>query len=79
MNWTELRPLLRTKFGQDFTFYNDTYRSGTRRIKICTYNDPLPCDMLSYIKSVAPELDVKIYNEDNIYGGSRTRVTIHYR
>jgi hypothetical protein len=77
MNWTELRPVLREKFGKDFTFYNDVYRSGTRRIKICCLN---PSDMCFFIKCLDPKLDVKLFESiTNWGGGKRLRVTIHYR
>jgi len=35
MNWTELRPKLRAEFKNNFTFYNDTYKNGNKRVKIC--------------------------------------------
>ena len=70
MNWIELRPVLREKFGSEFNFYNDKYRSGVRRIKICCSN---PSDMCSYIKRLCPELDVKLFG--SIMG---VNVTIHY-
>jgi hypothetical protein len=34
MNWTELRPKLREKYGNRIGFFNDKYRDGTRRVKI---------------------------------------------
>lgn len=74
MNWKELRPLLRERFGRDFHFYNDMYRSGTRRIKICTKE---PSKIVKYIRNKFPELNVNLYVEDNIF--KRTRVTIHYK
>lgn len=37
-NWNVLRPLLREKFGRDFWFYNDAYKSY-RRIKIMGLED----------------------------------------
>jgi len=75
MNWKELRPILRQEFGTDFTFYNDQYKSGTRRIKIRTskFNT-----IFTFIKNKFPELDVKLYKE-NIWGAAYTRITIHYR
>jgi hypothetical protein len=76
MNWTELRPVLREKFGKDFTFYNDVYRSGTRRIKIDCVN---PYEICIFIKELCPELDAKIYKSQYRGSGIRTRVTIHYR
>lgn len=75
MNWTELRPILRQKFGRDFHFYNDGYKSGTRRIKICTSDAFAMC---SFLKNTYPELDVKIYNEER-WNNRYPRVTIHYR
>ena len=74
MNWKELRPVLRKKFGENFGFYNDLYKSGTRRIKIETSN---PSDMCFYIKALSPELDVKLYNGTT--GKGRAKVTIHYK
>ena len=77
MNWTELRPLLRIKFGKDFGFYNDLYKSGTRRIKIYTHN---PEGIYSYIKGLNLQLDVNYYKETPIFCRIPiTRVTIHYR
>ena len=76
MNWTELRPVLREKFGRDFYFYNDVYRSGVRRIKIGSTNPDEICD---FIKVLCPELDTKIYKSQYRGSGIRTRVTIHYR
>jgi hypothetical protein len=37
-NWNVLRPLLREKFGRDFWFYNDGYKSY-RRIKVMGLED----------------------------------------
>ncbi len=59
MNWTELRPKLRAEFKDNFTFYNDTYKSGNKRVKIC-------CNVLdanvvkAFILEQDSELDVKI-------------------
>ena len=39
-NWNVLRPLLREKFGRDFWFYNDGYKSY-RRIKIMGLEDKI--------------------------------------
>jgi hypothetical protein len=72
MTWTELRPKLQEQFGKTFSFYNDKYRSGKRRIKI---GYRYPYKFLSYIKKIAPELDAKIYVE---YPGAEPLVTIHY-
>ena len=72
MTWIELRPKLREQFGNNFSFYNDKYKSGVRRIKIGTY---YPYKFLSYIKEIVPELDVKIYVA---HPGAEPRVTIHY-
>ena len=72
MIWTELRLKLREQFGRMFSFYNDKYKSGKRRIKIGTY---YPYKFLSYIKEIAPELDVKIWVP---YPGAEPLVTIHY-
>jgi len=74
MNWKKLRPILRQKF-DNFHFYNDLYRSGTRRIKICTRDQD---KIFNFIKSIAPELDAKLF-ETEVYGNRVTRVTIHYR
>jgi hypothetical protein len=80
MNWKELRPVLRQKFGSDFTFYNDVYRNGTRRIKICTLK---ASDMCSFIKTLSPELDVKLYQSEDckkwLGTDFGTDVTIHYK
>jgi len=75
MNWKTLRPILREKFGQEFTFYNDLYKSGTRRIKIRVTN---AVEIFNYIKSLDPKLDVNLY-ETTSWGYKHTRVTIHYR
>jgi hypothetical protein len=75
MNWKTLRPVLRNKFGENFEFYNDLYKSGTRRIKIRVIN---AVEVFNYIKSLDPTLDVKLYKTVS-YGYKCTRVTIHYR
>jgi hypothetical protein len=72
MTWIELRPKLRGQFGNYFSFFNDRYRSGKRRIKI---GYQYPYKMLSYIKEIAPELDVKTWVE---HPGATPKVTIHY-
>jgi hypothetical protein len=72
MTWTELRPKLRGQFGNNFSFYNDKYKSGKRRIKISTSH---PHKFISYIKEIAPELDVKVWIP---YPGAVLLVTIHY-
>ena len=67
MTWAKLRPKLRGQFGNYFSFYNDKYRSGKRRIKIST---AYPQDMITYVKQISPELDIKQWNTYSI--------TIHY-
>jgi hypothetical protein len=67
MTWTKLRPMLREQFGNSFSFFNDKYKSGKRRIKIGVGDTQ---DVIGYIKSIAPELDVKQYKMYTI--------TIHY-
>lgn len=52
-NWNVLRPLLREKFGKNFSFYNDM-NIGCRRIKIMGLNDKI-----EEIKEMG--VDVKIY------------------
>jgi len=77
MNWKTLRPLLRQEFGQNFGFYNDLYKSGTRRIKIRT--DIKDVDKIfNYIKTTCPELNCNIYNEET-YMVNYNSITIHYR
>lgn len=56
-NWNELRPLLREKFGRDFYFYNDAYKSY-RRIKIMGLEDKI-----EEIKKMG--VDVKPYMWEN--------------
>ena len=75
MNWKELRPLLRLEFGNEFSFYNDLYKSGIRRIKIHTST---PNEMLAFIKTLSPELDTKLFIGDSAWSRSQ-KVTIHYR
>jgi hypothetical protein len=75
MNWKTLRPLLRQEFGQNFGFYNDLYKSGTRRIKIRTHNVE---DIYNFIKNISPELNLNIYNE-TVYNHNFNSITIHYR
>ena len=77
MNWKTLRPLLRQEFGQNFGFYNDLYKSGTRRIKIRTDIKDV-YTVFNYIKNTCPELDVNIY-EKNVFLYSFNSITIHYR
>jgi len=67
MNWTELRIELRQRFVDNFSFYNDKYKSGKRRIKI---GYGYPQNMVDYIKTIAPELDAKHYETYTL--------TIHY-
>jgi hypothetical protein len=67
MTWIELRPKLQEQFGRTFSFYNDKYKSGKRRIKI-SYG--YPQNMIDYIKEIAPELDTKHYRTYTL--------TIHY-
>jgi hypothetical protein len=68
MNWIELRPLLREKFGNMFYFYNDGYKSGNRRVKIsCSYCRQ---EMYDFIKSLDVNLDINLYKTNYI--------TIHY-
>jgi hypothetical protein len=77
MNWKELRPVLRKEFGRDFYFYNDQYKSGTRRIKIRTME---PQTMVEFLNTNYPELDAKIYvAQEGWIAYNRKSVTIHYR
>lgn len=70
MNWIQLRPILRGKFGMYFYFYNDVVPStGNRRIKICSSQNR--DKIFNFIREIAPDLDV------NLYGSSS--VTIHYK
>jgi hypothetical protein len=77
MNWKTLRPLLRQEFGQNFGFYNDLYKSGTRRIKIRTDKQDVD-KIFNYIKNTCPELNVNIYKEVVFLHGFNS-ITIHYR
>jgi hypothetical protein len=77
MNWKTLRPLLRQEFGQNFGFYNDLYKSGTRRIKIRTDKQDVD-KVFNYIKNTCPELNVNIYEEVVFLHGFNS-ITIHYR
>jgi len=69
MNWNELRPKLREKFKNNFTFYNDMYRSGTRRIKI-SCNVSKRSEIKQFILEQDPTLNVSEYE---LY-----YLTIHY-
>jgi hypothetical protein len=76
MNWTELRPLLRKHYGDKISFFNDKYRSGTRRVKIYGMD---PNKIKRFIRKQDPNLIVNDY--DWMYGGGiRTIkcVTIHF-
>lgn len=75
MNWNTLRPLLRQEFGKNFMFYNDLYKSGTRRIKIRSNSTE---EIYNFIKNISPELNVNIYQEE-VWTNLFTSVTIHYR
>jgi hypothetical protein len=75
MNWKKLRPILRQKF-DNFHFYNDLYRSGTRRIKICTRNKE---EMLNFLNINYPELNAKLFIPNNEYVLIKESITIHYR
>ena len=77
MNWKTLRPLLRQEFGQNFGFYNDLYKSGTRRIKIRTDKQDVD-KIFNYINSICPELNVNIY-EETVFLHNFNSITIHYR
>ena len=60
MNWTELKTKLREQYGNTFGFYNDKYRSGTRRIKIrCNGLDQT--EMKQFILKQDPNLNVNKY------------------
>ncbi len=76
MNWKTLRPLLRQEFGQNFGFYNDLYKSGTRRIKIRTDKQDVD-KIFNYIKNISPELNVNIY-EETVFLHTFNSITIHY-
>ena len=75
MNWNTLRPLLRQEFGKNFMFYNDLYKSGTRRIKIRSNSTE---EIYNFIKNASPELNVNIY-EEWVWGNVFNSVTIHYK
>jgi hypothetical protein len=64
MNWTELRPLLRKQYGDKINFFNDKYRSGTRRIKIYGVD---PNKIKRFIRKQDSNLIVNDY--DWMYGG----------
>jgi hypothetical protein len=69
MNWIELRPILRERFGpHSFYFYNDIYKTGNRRVKISCYS--IRREMYNFIKSLNVNINVKFYK--NYY------ITIHY-
>ena len=68
MNWIELRPILRKHFGNSFSFYNDEYQSGIRRIKISCYCDRQK--MYDFIKNLDMNIDINFYE---------TYLTIHYK
>jgi hypothetical protein len=59
MNWTELRPKLRKHYGNRIGFYNDKYRSGTRRVKIYGVD---PNEMKQFIHEQDPNLNVSDYD-----------------
>lgn len=68
MNWQQLRPILRERYGDTFSFYNDKYRSGKRRIKIgYTYDAK---DMLKFIIRLDSTIKVKRHDYHTI--------TIHF-
>jgi hypothetical protein len=69
MNWIELRPILRERFGPHrFYFYNDIYKTGNRRVKISCYS--IRREMYNFIKSLDVNINVKFYKDYYI--------TIHY-
>ena len=59
MNWIQLRLKLRKEFGNQFGFYNDKYRSGTRRVKI--YGMDLN-ELKQFILKQDSNLNVNDYN-----------------
>lgn len=71
IDWKELRPVLRESFGKDFYFYNDKYKSGKRRIKICTTE---PEKMCTFINALFPFTDCKLWNDSR----KGKMVTIYY-
>ena len=79
MIWSELRVKLREKFGNEFTFYNDKYRSGKRRIKI-SCNRVNRDEMKQFILEQNSSLDVNEY--DSLYRSCGFHIckclTIHY-
>jgi hypothetical protein len=70
MNWIELRPILRERFGpHSFYFYNDIYKTKNRRIKISCYS--IRQEMYDFIKSLDVSIDVNFYKSYYL--------TIHYK
>ena len=76
MNWIELRQTLRKQYGNEFSFFNDKYRNGTRRVKIYGVD---PNEMKQFIREQDPNLEVNDY--DWVQGmscGVVKSVTIHF-
>jgi hypothetical protein len=76
MNWIELRQTLRKQYGNEFSFFNDKYRNGTRRVKIYGVD---PNEMKQFIREQYPNLEVNDY--DWVQGmscGVVKSVTIHF-
>jgi hypothetical protein len=76
MNWTELRPKLREQYGDKISFFNDKYRSGTRRIKIYGVD---PNKIKRFIRKQDSNLIVNDYDWKQYWSCSITKcVTIHF-
>jgi hypothetical protein len=76
MNWTELRPKLRKEFGNQFGFFNDKYRSGTRRVKIYGVSQD---ELKKFILKQDVSLNVNDYDWKQDWSCSTTKcVTIHF-
>ena len=77
MNWTELRQTLRKQYGNEFSFFNDKYRNGTRRVKI--YGNIDRTELKQFILKQDPNLDVNDYDwEQEMSCGVVKSVTIHF-
>ena len=77
MNWTELRQTLRKQYGDEFGFFNDKRRNGTRRVKI--YGNIDLTELKQFISKQDPNLEV--YDYDWIQGvscGVIKSVVVHF-
>ena len=77
MNWTELRQILRKQYGNEFSFFNDKYLNGTRRVKI--YGNIDRTELKQFILKQDSSLNVNDYDWKQYWNcGAVKCVTVHF-